>query len=145
VTAVEAAPSTAAVLRRNLGANDLGRVRVVEAAVGPPGVDRVTLRFDPRHMGRAALDGGTGSGSQEVPATTLDDVCRELDHIRLIKIDVEGAELAALEGGARTLARTEAVVLECNEDGPAVERLLEDHGFVVSRLRFTNHRLARKP
>jgi FkbM family methyltransferase len=44
----------------------------------------------------------------EVPLTTLDDYCEahRIDHIDAVKIDVQGAEVAALRGFSQTLART---------------------------------------
>lgn len=44
----------------------------------------------------------------EVPLTTLDDYCEvhKIDHIDAVKMDIQGAEVAALRGFRQTLART---------------------------------------
>ena len=43
---------------------------------------------------------------------TLDKICNSLDKIHLLKIDVEGYELSVLEGGIRTLKKTEKIFIE---------------------------------
>ena len=52
----------------------------------------------------------------EVRCLTLDDYCAEagIEHVDLLKIDVQGAEASVLRGGARTLKNTSAVVLEAS-------------------------------
>jgi FkbM family methyltransferase len=47
----------------------------------------------------------------EVPTSTLDDLVGDRP-VSVLKLDVQGGELAVLEGGARTLARTDAVLAE---------------------------------
>ena len=144
VVAIEPLPSTSAVLRKNVRMNSLGNVRIIEAAAGAEPRERARISFDPRHLGRATLRAATGSEGREVRVTTLDRVCRELQTIRLLKIDVEGNELAVLRGAVRTLEKTEQIVLESNEDSVLIDRFLEDRGFEIRRLRFTNHRWARR-
>jgi methyltransferase, FkbM family len=43
---------------------------------------------------------------------TLDKICSSLEKIHLLKIDVEGYELFVLEGGIRTLKKTEKIFIE---------------------------------
>lgn len=49
-----------------------------------------------------------------VEMRTLDDVAAEMEDISILKIDVQGAESAVLDGGKETLGRTTVVVLETN-------------------------------
>ena len=42
----------------------------------------------------------------------LDDICRDLKTINLLKIDVEGYELPVLKGGVKTLKKTKLILLE---------------------------------
>ncbi|MCL4508953.1 MAG: FkbM family methyltransferase [Chloroflexi bacterium] len=74
-----------------------------------------------------------------VPTTTLDAYCSAhgIDHVRLIKIDVEGGERDVLTGAARVLqdVRPDAVICELSSFGggskPAdVLHLLEEAGYV---------------
>jgi FkbM family methyltransferase len=75
----------------------------------------------------------------KVGATTLDELARRIRRrIDLIKIDVEGGELAVFEGGPRLLDSAEAPVLifEAFEIGPPA-RLLERHGYEVRCLHYS--------
>lgn len=76
-----------------------------------------------------------------VPATTLDSLfsrhALSLQDYNLINIDVQGAELLALQGAAKTLASIDAVIAEVNlvemyEGGPLeaeVVDFMNEHGF----------------
>lgn len=63
----------------------------------------------------SALDAGGGAvGSIDVPVKRLDDL--RLDNVGLVKIDVEGHELAVLRGAADTLTRNRpAILVEAEE------------------------------
>lgn len=143
VVALEPVPETAATLRRNVEANGRANVTVVEAAATDGTVDSVAIAVPGSHFGRAAIGPAQGD-VRTVPARTLDDACSDVGAVRLIKLDVEGHELAALRGAESLPERTEFVVLECNEDEAAIEAWLMDRGFRVTRLGFTTHRLAHR-
>lgn len=101
VHAFEPSPASVRWLHHNLVRNDLERVRVTHAAVGAaPGTLYVTGN-DHYSMGTRVGD----AGDVAVPAITLDDWARR--HLEgpvdLMKIDVEGAETAVLDGAARIL------------------------------------------
>src|SRR5262249_27145696 len=77
-----------------------------------------TLNVHPDRYGSSFLkevEGALVDGVPcEVPVVTIDEVCAEkgLAGPYLIKVDVQGAELQVLAGSRRTLAQTEAVILE---------------------------------
>ena len=84
-----------------------------------------------------------------VPVHTLDDIVREtsLPPPHLIKLDVQGAELAALAGAPRTLADTNFIIVETFVwDFGAIHRLITESGFALFDLtelnRGADHRLA---
>ena len=63
------------------------------------------------------VEGASVDGTpRTVPVVSIDQQCAEknLPGPYLIKLDVQGAELQVLAGAARTLAQTEAVMLEVN-------------------------------
>ncbi|MGH9412052.1 MAG: FkbM family methyltransferase [Vicinamibacterales bacterium] len=105
VFAFEPAPDARHALERHVRLNRFDdRVEVVPMAVSnADGAAAFTV--DP-HGGASALKGAVGTGETiDVPTTTIDSFCaRQGIQPRVIKIDVEGAELDALVGARRVLA-----------------------------------------
>ena len=110
VIAFEAAPSVHPSLRETVRRAIGAPITVVEKAVG---AESGTLQFH---------EDGNGSGwgflSEElggisVPVVTVDDTVAELglDRVDFIKIDVEGGELAVLQGAESTLLRDQPLLL----------------------------------
>lgn len=108
VVAIEMAPESLECLRRNL-TNEVGSGRVL---IYPKGVwnkdDVLQLSTSPEWASTAssvALDrGGLGP---KVPLTTIDKLVSELrlPSVDFIKMDIEGAEMQALEGARETVRR----------------------------------------
>ena len=135
VVAVEAHPRIFGFQAQNLALNPAHRVEAQNVALGDaPG----HLHFsDDRSDDQNAVlndDGGI-----VVPVTTLDSLTGELPRIALLKIDVEGYEMAVLKGATATLARTDCVFYESWEahlkkwgigTGDVIQ-LLEQNGFQV--------------
>ena len=108
VVAVEPFPGSAEVVRHNARLNGFD-IDVLEAAVGGE-VGRARLRTDRGGPVTYRLD-SEGDGL-EVAVTTVDAmVAGGLPPPDLVKVDVEGAEVAVLHGMARTLAEHRPAVL----------------------------------
>lgn len=108
VIAFEPAPDSAAALRAAAARNGL-RVEVVASALGEAG-GTVALRGDPRYdAGDAGVRSqfGTGQVVVRAPVTTFDAWAARagLEHLDVVKIDIEGAEILALRGMRGTLKR----------------------------------------
>jgi FkbM family methyltransferase len=105
VVAVEPAPDNAECLRKNF-AEEVAFGRVIVYAKGVWDRDASMVL----HMGNSSAEDsvveGAGPGVQ-VPLTTIDAIARELklDRVDVLKIDVEGSELRALQGGRETVLR----------------------------------------
>jgi FkbM family methyltransferase len=131
-------PTLVSILERYRGA-------YVLAAAGPvPG--EVAFNVHSNHLGGSSLYketmGAEADGHEvSVPMVRIDDVLdeRSLGGPYLIKIDVQGAELAALDGAQRALLDAEAIVLEVSlfefmKGGPQlfdVVSYMKDRDFVA--------------
>ena len=142
VYAVEAHPATFAALESRCRAARLENVVPVHAAVS----DRVgTVSFSDGasyRENRIVAD----PGGLAVPALTLDELVDRwaLDQIDFVKLNIEGAEEAALRGLARHAVRVRHLTVSChdfladrggapsNRTNAAVRRLLWGYGFTVT-------------
>ncbi len=116
VVAFEPDPFNAWLLERSLSENRIDNVVVDSRAVGAaPGLAKL-YRYKSANFGRHSLAADHGHGSRSLPVTDLDGALANLGladrPVALLKIDVEGYEPAVIAGAARTLERTDAVILE---------------------------------
>ena len=131
VEAMEPIPANADVLEENVRLNDFTTVHVTRSAAGDHAGD-IRLGLDHPDLGEAGVSGHyTEGGARDaltVPVVPVDDVLRGAAPVRLVKIDVEGAEPRVLAGMARTLRDDppDALLLEINP------RALAAQGFRVS-------------
>jgi FkbM family methyltransferase len=139
VEAFEPVPASAAAVRAHAALNGLSNVHVHEAAVSDRrGSTRLWLA---RERSQAHLaDRGVRQDADQaitVPLIALDD---EIEAGRLpvpsvLKIDVEGSEIAVLEGLRRTLATHDLVVIcELHETNAEVLELVTESGYQVENL-----------
>lgn len=136
VIAIEMMPDTAAILRRHVRENNCGNVEIVEKALSDRADVKVTARVQPGKYGQASIAasaaGWTGQEEREVSTATLDQICDGIERIRLVKLDLEGAELQALVGANATLKRTDYVIYESHTSSGTLAELLKGAGFDVS-------------
>jgi FkbM family methyltransferase len=108
VVALEPNPRVAAVLAATVPHN----VQVIRAAITdrPGSAELWVPRTGRGTEGTASLRPGTAAASSvQVATTTIDDL--NLTDVTMIKLDVEGAELAALRGARSTLASCRPALL----------------------------------
>jgi len=123
VVAVEPSPDILPLLRKAIGSSN--SVSIVGAAVGSS-IGEVQFNVT-SHTHSASLlpprsdvmnafyGGGYDITSQVVvPLTTIDEIMRGTDAVSLLKLDVQGAERAAIEGARETLGRTRWLLIETN-------------------------------
>jgi FkbM family methyltransferase len=121
---------------RNVAANGVAdRVHLHRAALGR---EETSLPLALAYRGSQGTlaedvlcDVRTGK-TEQVPVVPLDTYCQRhgVEHIDILKIDVEGWEVEVLRGAQRILPRTRVVVLEWHSLDRAeyAHRLLEDAG-----------------
>jgi FkbM family methyltransferase len=112
VFAFEPAAENRAHLMANIGANTLDNVTVQGVAVFDLDGE-ICLEYD------AGFPGGShvGGAGATVPSVRFDTWAGQtgIDRLDLVKLDVEGVELAVLDGAAETLRRLRPIlVVECN-------------------------------
>lgn len=124
---VEAQPERLPYLER--AAADLSGVRHVAALLSER--DGETAAFYEMETGSSLMAERSNAGRRTVELTTrtLDSVAADVPGPLFLKIDVQGAELKVLGGGAATLARAEVVQLEIsvlpyNEGAPTMLEVL---------------------
>jgi len=132
VLAFEPSPHNLAFLRHHLRINHLANVRVIEKAVAD-------------HVGVAHFDMGGGSGighlsedgKVEVQLTTLDALADELPAPTVMKIDVEGAEMAVFQGGQKTIEHARPIIF-LSVHSPELKRdcsaYLKDLGYKLEEI-----------
>ena len=136
VLAIEMMPDTAALLRRHIAENGCANVEIVEKALSGRAGETVTARVPRGRHGQASVANTAkpliAYNEYPVRTTTLDDAARGLKRIKVLKLDVEGAELQALAGGQAMLTRTEKVIYESHTASDALAQTLKRAGFEVS-------------
>lgn len=86
--------------------DNIKNMEVIQAGLGKePGV----ARFCAAHNGGSAV---TDTGDCEIQIVALDDVVKE-ERVAFIKMDIEGSELAALQGAASTIQRDKPLCAIC--------------------------------
>ena len=121
VIAFEPSPEVARKLRRNILLNGLTNIEVRQVAVSDE-AGETALSWPEDNTAHASLKQGSASWvSTAVRTERLDDHLDEFGSVAAIKLDIEGAEYAAIKGAARLLAqRRPAVLMEVN--GTAASR-----------------------
>ncbi len=107
VIAIEPAPENLECLRRNFS-QEIAEGRVV---IYPKGIwnqdAKLDLHVDPKNSAADSfvMDSGTTHVVPQISLTTIDKLIGELDlhKVDFIKMDIEGAELRALDGASATL------------------------------------------
>lgn len=142
VICIEMMPDTADRLELHIRMNGLQNVKVFRRALSDVSGQMVRASVQEGKYGQATIAADSerfGLGRAiDVETITLDDVTRDIDRIRLMKIDVEGAELTALRGAAQLLQKLQALIYESwgwkrGVEEP-VDQLLREAGYLIHQL-----------
>lgn len=142
ILAFEPDPDNFALLTENIRRNGCHRVTPIQAAAGPEPAQQLLYRYAKGNAGRHSLLPIHAGNAVGINTVRIDDVWHQkaLGNrvLRLIKIDVEGYELRALQGAGDLLARCQWLLAEYSpgfmrrggmEPADLVD-LLEGHGLI---------------
>ena len=141
VIAIEAHPVTYSLLVRNCNYSRLYNVEAVHRAI----TDRSDVVYLTDHGASIANRLSRSEDGVSVPSSSLDDLADEMKigRVALIKMNIEGAERAAIQGMDRLIERTDCVCVSCHDFLVAsgadesmrtkeiVAQFLRDRGFTV--------------
>jgi FkbM family methyltransferase len=142
VVAVEPYPPTVDRLRQNLARNGVDG-EVLGIALGGEG-GAVELGIERADVGTQTPAVGADYGETvTVPQKTGDQLIREhgVSVPTVLKVDVEGGEMAVLEGLAETLASVRLIYVECHGDGGRVREFLRERGFELETIDVDGHQV----
>lgn len=143
IIAIEAHPGNYKALGKNIELNDFKCIVAINKAVSDhKGIVTLYDRVDTKnrirsemyslsnaflHESNVALPEG---GSLEIESDTLDNILRE-QRVDVLKVDIEGAEVSALEGATHTLKKLRKIIVEVHGANFAkVMQILDDtHNF----------------
>jgi FkbM family methyltransferase len=139
VVAFEPLPANQEAIRRNLALNEIVNVQLLELALSDEeGEAELEIHASPTW---AKLDtsgdtpfkrGAEVSGRVRVRVSTLDAQLASLAPPDVVKMDIEGAEVAALRGASKLLSEHRpTLICELHGTNRAVTELLESHDYDV--------------
>jgi FkbM family methyltransferase len=131
VIAIEMMSDTATILRSHLELNNCRNVEVVEAALSDQSGRTVKASVEPGKFGSASIVLDRGAAGRKVTTTTLNQVLGAVSNIKLLKMDLEGAERQAVR--AMPVDRIEAVIFE-DRAGGELREWFASKGFSIERL-----------
>ena len=149
IHAFEPVPENVSVIRRNLAVNGFRNGAVISKALGATaGTENIWITHHPGGATLASVGEVPRDASEqiEVQRTTLDHWIDtvHLESIRVIKVDVEGAELDVLRGMPRLLARFRPILL-VELDATTAEGLQQKEGELVRYCERIGYKTERMP
>ena len=112
VISVEANPTTFSYLKGNVEFNNFKNIKLINKAVGDKRGELCFSNISSDDMNRVV--DCSEKNSIKIPVDTIDNIVKEekIEHIRLLKIDIEGYELFALKGAKETLKIVDIIFFE---------------------------------
>jgi FkbM family methyltransferase len=138
VIALEPISETVKVLDLNIKLNNLENIRVIPKAAWSDS-SLLNVYLPEGYYGWASAVKLHGSKFFTLEAVSLDDVSKKIPAVKLLKIDVEGAEYQVLIGARETLKKTKHIIMEISENSDEIRRTLEEAEFKIWKLAFTTH------
>lgn len=144
VLACEMMPLTVDALRAHIAMNAAKNVTVVEGALTDVEGETLKASFPDGKFGQASIAREHQNAGVLVRTRTLELIFDQVKSVRIMKMDLEGAELNALRGLGAAISKVKAIVIE-NRDNPEVLYFLTEQGFQVQRIDGNNVFAYRNP
>ncbi|NWF86966.1 FkbM family methyltransferase [Candidatus Bathyarchaeota archaeon] len=140
VIAVEPVPETVKVLRLNLKLNNARNIKVIDKAAWNK-KEKLLIEMPQGFFGLASgvINYTEAKSMFQVAGVPMDEVLEPYSLVKIIKIDVEGAELYVLRGLRKTLPKTANVVLEASTEREKIVEMLTSFGFTCQRVGVTDY------
>ena len=147
VVSVEPVPSTVAVLWVNIRLNNLRNVKLVPYCAWHEDSTIYIQIPQRRYYGLASAFYGRETTAVKIPVRCirLGKILNKYGEIKLIKIDVEGAEYEVLKGLEKVLPKTKFIIVELTRKVSEILNFLSEKGFRIKKLHFTSYILAYRP
>jgi len=142
VLAIEPVLQTMNILKTNIRLNRLSNVHVIGKAAWRTR-ERLQLSVPKELYGGASLVKHCGNKLIAVDGVPIDEVCADVSNIKLMKLDVEGAEYEVLQGSNDSLLRTQLLVTEVSRDAEDILDILKDRGFECRKCKFSTYILCK--
>ncbi len=150
VTAVEPHPTNYKLLETNMWHNDFRDVQTIQAAVTAETSQTITLHADTEHdwFSTASLQSGAWSSEQQtqplkVPTIRLSELLQPVEHVDLLKVDIEGYEQSVLAEAQSQLHKVSQLLIEFHpvqqQDYHQLWKFLEQQGYAVSSTKQHKH------
>lgn len=146
VYAFEPMPPTIERLKANIALNKINNIQIIKkAASNKSGIVRFKTPSDKiRNSGRSSMRTIEENFIElDVEMVAIDSMLDDIKKIRLIKMDIEGAEALALEGMAGLISRDRPVIImelsdlflkQMNSSSLAVLNILTNHSYKMFRI-----------
>lgn len=127
VIAVEPNPTCTRILRENIRLNDVRNVAVEEEAIG------VHREVRPLYAARSLVNWSLEFPSDnhlDVQVVPLDELLDGIGHVRVVLVDVEGAELDFIKGALGSLFKIDYLLIEVRKKFDSeISQMMGSHGF----------------
>lgn len=132
IIAFEPDPKIYATCKEKIDAYHLTNAKLMQAGLWS---ESTTLHFHGEGLGTSSF---TAEGGISVPVVTLDEIVQN-EKVAFIKMDIEGSELAALQGSANTIRRDKPFCAICIYHKPGdmlaishfLKQLVPDYKFAI--------------
>jgi len=137
VASFEMVPETIKILRHHIDLNMLENCIVIEGALAENSGLPITAFLTEGKSGQSSIKHVKGEKSINVNSVKLADYLENVSEIKLMKMDLERAELGALLGAKEQLHKIKSIIFE-NRGADKVVQYLSERNFNVTDLDANN-------